>query len=51
MAHLPPDPGVLCGDQLNTWPRIMAAVVSLVFASVLFVNASSRDKRVSAGDR
>jgi|BarGraNGADG00212_1021973.scaffolds.fasta_scaffold201511_2 hypothetical protein len=48
---VPPYPAVFCGDQLNPWPWITAAIVPLVVAAVLFANARSRDKRVSAGDR
>jgi hypothetical protein len=38
-----PPYGVGCSDQLNPWPLLAGAVVTLVVAAVLFVHASRRD--------
>jgi hypothetical protein len=38
-----PPYGVGCSDQLNPWPLVAGAAVTLVVAAVLFVHASRRD--------
>jgi hypothetical protein len=38
----PPDPAVFCGDQLNPWPWLDGAALSLAVAAVLFISASRR---------